>query len=214
MIPKKLDSIWNKATVYHDMARTDVFVDKINELIDYLQAKEEASKGILTEKQFNEIALQGFEWAKEDEAARKSKASKGDFDRGFDEGEKFGRISERMYPASKGQCKCRCHIESVNICCDECLEKHNPPESKGGCSCECHGAKENTPSPCQHCLIPPEHEESPKEDDLKDYIETDYFLQKYIKDNYVSKEKIKRELISKLSYAWCKELFKSLGLGD
>lgn len=93
-IPKKLEFRPHLTTGVIARDRDmEMLVLWLNELRDYLQAKEEASKR--------------------------------EFNRGFDEGEKFGRISERMYPESKGGCK-----QCMSQCreCVECRKNPNPPE--------------------------------------------------------------------------------------
>lgn len=180
-IPKKLEFRPHLTTGVIARDRDmEMLVLWLNELRDYLQAKEEASKR--------------------------------EFNRGFDEGEKFGRISERMYPESKGGCK-----QCMSQCreCVECRKNPNPPEHEERLE------ESNRLNDLAHKFNNTIGIKSGRDQKIVKFYELE------IKSGYVSKEKIKREIKNlptigispapnNMAFDWVKrtDLIKSLGLGD
>ena len=130
-----------------------------------------------------------------------SKGGCNDFNRGFDEGEKFGRISEKMFPEDR-----------VDRITNRELAKPNPPEHED----EFEDFNELLDSlgyiPVNPKQTMEEHEESKRK-----------VLQDYIRENFVSKEKIKKilnEARFKGDSGYCGKCshivrkLESLGLGD
>lgn len=224
-IPKKLDVINRDDHVerfLHAAGVEDTFEirNKVNELIDYLQAKEEEMSFML------DIAEERGYWQgrKEDkEEANKLQARAAK------------HIENNQHEYDEIRDKCFCGREKKSV--------YHIEASKGECGCACHDPKYGSYHgqgviPCcsnpDKKLDPPEHEDTELGKLEKDYIDSfgDLFHTwssygwwiKYIRSNYISKEKIKRAIDKELDelrgttactfYDFADDLKESLGLGD
>lgn len=226
-IPKKLPT---NSQNYGSEIKLELVRIKVDEIISYLQAKEEASK-----KQYIYTCSCSAVYDPE----LKNCPACGE--KTIDNGKylcytcnQWVVIGNHKCEASKGGCACKSY-ETVEIGCEVCHPelKLDLPERKGECMHE--GDRSNFhPQYCTKCGKefmydnPPEHEESLDEQPFMSVLSNwrRKQIKDYIRDNFVSKTKIKREAnlvwwptcecgkSAGITERAIRQLLKSLGLGD
>lgn len=186
--------------------------NKTNEIIDFLEAKEEVDKTWL-----KEIILK----------------DKGIGEPNYEEASK-GECKQH----SCEYYKCRCILDpNTGYCISKSwhvCNHYNPPESNGECGCCLNKhldrgySADGVCGKCKHDMNPPEHEEDNwtiklhmLSHQIKEGVKKWVDVENYIRDNFVSKEKIKRvasgtetRFSNKTVSMAIEHLLESLGLGD
>ena len=180
-IPKKLEDTRWQSTHF----AIEDLENKINELIDYLQANKPVGCCCIKKHSTGEVS-------KKDKYLCYTC-------------NQWGIVGEHECEASKGECD-----HDKDLLCERCFHP-NPPEHEESWEKEIRDENWDTEAGIMTKQVYLRH--GRKIGTATTPLKVEMIID-YIKANFVSKEKIKRELTSKLSYAWCKELFNSLGLGD